>query len=173
MKKKIVRGCLLGCLGIILIPIVFMTLLMHSGWRANVYEYSGAVEGFSRWHEGVYLLWHNGESFEMVYSFIEHPRDALGEERGWVADFNKERIGRIRNLPVINSYRPDVNRLGRAYIYEIEGLNSGEWMYVLYEERHNWVTFNWHHRIYRSTNLEIEDPIEFLRNYIDGIGLNE
>jgi len=144
-KKKIAFGCLLGFTGIIFISIA-LTLSMLFGWRANVYEYSGAVEGYSRWHTGEYLLWHNGESFTMVYSLAEHPLDALGDDRGWVADFNRERIGRIRNLPVINPYRPDINRLRSAYIYEIEGLDAREWIYVLFNE---------------------------LRDYIDGIGLYE
>ena len=189
-KKTVILGCSLGCLSAtimliiisVLIFVLTMPLFMQfdivigwGGWRSNVYRYREnwlrTNEESDLWREGAYLLWHNGESFEMVYSLIEHPRYTPAEIRGWVDNVSRERIGRVRNLPEINPFRPDVNFIHNGRVYEIEGLNSREWIYVLYEETHNWVIFNWHHRIYKSTNLEIEDPIKFLQNYIDGIGL--
>jgi len=172
------KNIILLCLSVIaatLIQIVLtITLLTQfgiiGGWRANVYTYRENWlrnhEESALWRDGAFLLWHNGESFEVVYSSNEMLWRDVNEESDWVDSFNRERIGRVSNLPTINPHRPDVNHLIWGRVYEIEGLNPEEWIYVVYEELHPVV---WEHRILKSTNLEIEDPIEFLRNYIDGI----
>ena len=176
--KNIILICVSATIGAILIGIVLKTTLLTQfgflgGWRSNVYRYQEnwlfTHEESHLWREGAFLLWHNGESFEVVYSLTEHPRWTPSEERDWVDNFNRERIGWVSNLPEINPHRPDVNHLRWGRVYEIEGLNPEEWIYVAYEEWHAGIPVVLYHRIFKSTNLEIENPIEFLRNYIDGI----
>lgn len=82
------------------------------------------------------------------------------------AAFAKERIGWVGNLPVVNPNRPDRNYLGRGRVYSIQGLNSDEWIYVVYDEILNWQLFNQHHRVYKSTSLEMESSLKFLENYV-------
>ena len=169
-NKKIALGCGGGCLTIILIPIILLSIyavISSFGWRANVYTYDSLwhEDGSWRWNEGNWWRWvegdvlllHGEKSFELVYRRRTF-NDSIGE-----------RIGRIRPLPVVTEENPDNHYLRRGFVYAIEGLNPNEWIYVIYEEVHNLGHWGYHHRIYKSTDLIIENPLEFLEEHFDSL----
>jgi len=149
---------------IILILVMLVAIFMHTdnaGWRGNRYEYREAWfrnvaeiyhwEETELWLDGEFLLWHGEESFQLVYSARRWDVPSI------VA--TGERIGLAGGFPMINPHRADINYLRMGHVYEIQGLNSDEWIYVIYEELHNWTLMTRHHRIYMSTALEMENPL--------------
>ena len=140
---------------LMLILLIIAISRCRSDGNMKIYSYTDDLV----WYGREALIWHGEEAFELVYSSYHH-----GERGSIVA--NKERIGRIRNLPVINEHRPDCEYLRSGRVYKIEGLCSEEWIYVIWVREFRWQFWGKHHRIYKSTNIEIENPLEFINAYI-------
>jgi len=157
-RRKLIALISLGCffklMQWIFIGIVLGTALWHFGnippdnaeWRANRFRYDddGQDGQNGQWWHGEYLLWHDEQSFDLMYR--------SSEIYDWVAA--TERIGWVTNLPAINLGRSDRNYLGSAHVHHIEGFSPEEWIYVIYEEIHNMSILSRHHRIYRATNID-------------------
>ena len=170
-RKEIAMGCGGGCLKIILLPILLIgvtaavTFLVNSsGWRANVYTYDSQwIDGDSwRWADGQFLLWHGEESFILV-----HQGRLLADEE--IIRDNIERIGRIRPLPVLTEENPDNNYFRTGFVYAVDGLDPGDWLYVIYAVRHNLIHMGYRHRIYISTNLIMDNPLGFLEEHFGSL----
>jgi len=138
--------------------LAFIEVYNSFGWRANTYRYRDEYWDLSG-NEN--LLWHGDDSFEAVYF-----------SRVWSGNYkafeihSKDLIGQITRFPILNPHRPDNNFLWRGRVYSIYGLCDSEWIYVTFECNINWAGGSRFHIIYKSTNLDVENPLELLANYI-------
>ena len=179
-SKKIALACGGGCLAVILISILLLvmyTAINSTGLRSNLYIYDSQwLDGDSwRWNRGEFLLWHGDESFELIYCSTRERWSLLDEQVSRnnlyerISGINIERIGRVNPLPVLNEERPFDNFIRSAVVYEIEGLDSNEWIYVIYVQVWRANPSTYRHRIYKSTDLLIENPLEFLEEHFDSL----